>query len=83
MRFIKKAIFGLFILIKGIKPSIEWLNKTTDKELVKGIGLIAAIITILFYIFVMLNYLINFKILTTFCSDVKYLQTLFSLILLL
>ena len=56
------AIFGLFILIKGIKPSIEWLNKTTDKELVKGIGLIAAIITILFYIFVMLNYLINFKI---------------------
>ena len=56
------AIFGLFILIKGIKPSIEWLNKTTDKELVKGIGLIAAIITILFYIFVMLNYLINFRI---------------------
>ena len=56
------AIFGLFILIKGIKPSIEWLNKTTDKELVKGIGLIAGIITILFYIFVMLNYLINFKI---------------------
>ena len=56
------AIFGLFILIKGIKPSIEWLNKTTDKELIKVIGLIAAIITILFYIFVMFNFLSNFKI---------------------
>ena len=56
------AIFGLVMLLKGIKPSIEWLNKTTDKELVKGIGLIAAIITILFYIFVMFNFLSNFKI---------------------
>ncbi len=56
------AIFGLFMLLKGIKPSIEWLNNATEKELIKGVGLIAAIITIIFYIFVMLNYLINFKI---------------------
>ena len=56
------AIFGLFMLLKGIKPTIEWLNKITDKELIKGIGLIAAIITILFYIFVMFNFLSNFKI---------------------
>ena len=56
------AIFGLVMLLKGKKPSIEWLNKTTDKELVKGIGLIAAITTILFYIFVMFNFLSNFKI---------------------
>ena len=56
------AIFGLVMLLKGIKPTIEWLNKITDKELIKGIGLIAAIITILFYIFVMFNFLSNFKI---------------------
>ena len=56
------AIFGLFMLLICIKPSIEWLNKITDKELIKGIGLIAAIITILFYIFVMFNFLSNFKI---------------------
>ena len=56
------AIFGLVMLLKGIKPTIEWLNKTTDKELVKGIVLIAAIITKLFYIFVMFNFLSNFKI---------------------
>ena len=56
------AIFGLVMLLKRIKPSIEWLNNATEKELIKGVGLIAAIITIIFYIFVMLNYLINFKI---------------------
>ena len=56
------AIFGILILLKGIKPSIEWLNKTSDKELVRGVGLIAAIITVFFYIFVMFNFLSNFKI---------------------
>ena len=56
------AIFGILMLLKGIKPSIEWLNKTSDKELVRGVGLIAAIITVLFYIFVMFNFLSNFKI---------------------
>ena len=56
------AIFGLLMLLKGIKPSIEWLNKTSDKELIRGVGLIAAIITILFYILVMFNFLNNFKI---------------------
>ena len=56
------AIFGLVMLLKGIKPSIKVLNNATEKELIKGVGLIAAIITIIFYIFVMLNYLINFKI---------------------
>ena len=56
------AIFGLVMLLKGIKPSIEWLNKTSDKELVRGVGFIAAIITVLFYIFVMFNFLSNFKI---------------------
>ena len=56
------AIFGILMLLKGIKPSIEWLNKTSDKELVRGVGFIAAIITVLFYIFVMFNFLNNFKI---------------------
>lgn len=56
------AIFGILMLLKGIKPSIEWLNKTSDKELVRGVGFIAAIITVLFYIFVMFNFLSNFKI---------------------
>ena len=56
------AIFGILMLLKGIKPSIEWLNKTSDKELVRGVGLIAAIITVLFYIYVMFNFLSNFKI---------------------
>lgn len=56
------AIFGILMLLKGIKPSIEWLNKTSDKELVRGVGFIAAIITVLFYIYVMFNFLSNFKI---------------------
>ena len=56
------AMFGILLLLKGIKPSIEWLNKTSDKELVRGVGFIGAIITVLFYIFVMFNFLSNFKI---------------------
>ena len=45
------AIFGLVMLLKGIKPSIEVLNNATEKELIKGIGLIAAIITIIILYF--------------------------------
>ena len=29
------SVFGLFILAKGIKPTLEFINKTTEKELVK------------------------------------------------
>ena len=51
------SVFGLFILAKGIKPTLEFINKTTEKELVKFFGLIAILITLIFYVYVMFNFL--------------------------
>ena len=51
------GIFGLFILTKGIKPTIEFINKTTEKELVKFFGLMAVFATLLFYVFMLFNFL--------------------------
>ena len=54
------AIFGFFILIKGIKPSIESINKITDKDLAKGVVFIAIFLTVCFYILATKNYLLSF-----------------------
>ncbi len=54
------AIFGFFILIKGIKPTIEWINNITDKDLAKGVVIIAILLTFCFYIFSTINYLLSF-----------------------
>lgn len=51
------GIFGLFIFTKGIKPSIEFINKTTEKELVKFFGLIAIFATLIFYVYMLFNFL--------------------------
>ena len=51
------GIFGLFIFTKGIKPTLEFINKTTEKELVKFFGLIAILTTLIFYVYVMFNFL--------------------------
>ena len=51
------AVLGLLILIKGFRPTLLWISKTTDKELVKGVGFIALLMTVLFYIFVMVQFL--------------------------
>ncbi len=51
------ALLGLFILIKGFRPTLLWISQTTDKELVKGVGFIALLMTVLFYIFVMIQFL--------------------------
>ena len=51
------GIFGLFILTKGIKPTIEFINKTTEKELVKFFGLIAVFATLIFYVYMLFNFL--------------------------
>ena len=51
------SVFGLLILVKGIKPTLEFINKTTEKELVKFFGLIAILITLIFYVYVMFNFL--------------------------
>ena len=51
------GIFGLFIFIKGIKPTIEFINKTTEKELVKLFGLIAIFATLIFYVYMLFNFL--------------------------
>ena len=40
------SLFGLFIIIKGAKPTIKWICNNTDKELLKGIGFVAVILTI-------------------------------------
>jgi hypothetical protein len=54
------AIFGFFVLIKGIKPTIEWINSITDKDLAKGIAIIAIFLTVCFYILSASRYLLNF-----------------------
>ncbi len=54
------TFFGFFILIKGIKPTIKWIEKYSEKELSKGIGFITLFFTICFYLIVMIKYLISF-----------------------
>jgi len=54
------AIFGFFILVKGIKPTIEWINNKTNKDLAKVIVIIAIFLTLCFYLFSTINYLLSF-----------------------
>ncbi|MFL2604889.1 MAG: hypothetical protein ACJ0PR_00235 [Flavobacteriaceae bacterium] len=54
------AIFGFFMLVKGIKPTIEWINKMTNKGLAKAIAFIAIFLTLCFYLFSSINYLLSF-----------------------
>jgi hypothetical protein len=54
------AIFGFFLLVKGIKPTIEWINKMTNKDLAKVIVIIAIFLTLCFYLFSTINYLLSF-----------------------
>ena len=53
------AFFGFFILIKGIKPTIVWINNITDKDLAKGVVIIAIFLTVCFYSFAVINYLLS------------------------
>ena len=55
------AVFGLFVLIKGIKPTIDWINSITDKDLGKGVALIAILLSVCFYILTAVSYLISFR----------------------
>ena len=54
------AFFGFFVLIKGIKPTMEWINNIIDKNLGKGVALIAILLGVCFYIFAAVNYLLSF-----------------------
>ncbi|OUU48084.1 MAG: hypothetical protein CBC28_05110 [Flavobacteriaceae bacterium TMED68] len=51
------GIFGLFVFAKGIKPTLEFINKTTEKELVKFFGLMATFATLIFYFYLLFNFL--------------------------
>ena len=53
------AFFGFFILIKGIKPTTVWINNITDKDLAKGVVIIAIFLTVCFYPFAVINYLLT------------------------
>jgi len=53
------AFFGFFILIKGIKPTIVWINNITDKDLAKGVVIITIFLTVCFYPFAVINYLLS------------------------
>jgi len=53
------AFFGFFILIKAIKPTILWINNITDKDLAKGVVIIAIFLTVCFYPFAIINYLLS------------------------
>ena len=54
------AVFGFFVLIRGIKPTMEWMNNIIDKDLGKGVALIAILLAVCFYIFAAVNYLFSF-----------------------
>ena len=54
------AIFGFFMLVKGIKPTFEWINNITNKDLAKGVVFIAIFLTLCFYLFSSINYLLSF-----------------------
>lgn len=54
------AIFGLIVLSKGVKPTMKWIEKSTDKELAKGIGFIGVLLSIGFYIYIATSYLIAY-----------------------
>ena len=53
------AFFGFFILIKGIKPTIVWINNITDKDLAKGVVIVAIFLTVFFYPYAIINYLLS------------------------
>ena len=55
------AIFGFFVLIKGIKPTMEWINNIIDKDLGKGVALIAIFLAVCFYILTAVSYLLSFR----------------------
>ena len=54
------ALSGFFILLKGVKPTIEWINNITEKNLAKGVVIIAIFLTICFYLIAIINYLLSF-----------------------
>jgi uncharacterized membrane protein len=54
------AIFGFFMLVKGIKPTVEWINNITNKDLTKVVFFIAIFLTLCFYLFSSINYLLSF-----------------------
>ncbi|MFL2598409.1 MAG: hypothetical protein ACJ0P4_11095 [Flavobacteriaceae bacterium] len=54
------AFFGVFVLIKGIKPTMEWINSIIDKDLGKGVVLIAILLAVCFYILAAVKYLLSF-----------------------
>jgi hypothetical protein len=53
------AFFGFFILLKGIKPTIVWINNITDKDLAKGVVIVAIFLTVFFYPYAIINYLLS------------------------
>ncbi|MAR99805.1 MAG: hypothetical protein CMH24_00320 [Nitrosomonadales bacterium] len=54
------AVFGFFMMGKGIKPTVEWINNVTNKDLARAIAFIAIFLTLCFYLFSTINYLLSF-----------------------
>jgi len=54
------ALFGLILLLKGIQPTLKWINTTTEKELIKGTAALLTLMTLFFYVFVMVTHLNKF-----------------------
>ena len=42
------TLFGLFVITKGAKSSVEWIGKKTDKVFSRRVGFIKVILTIYF-----------------------------------
>ena len=54
------ALFGFFVLVKGAKPALDWIGRHTAKDPAKGIGFIAVVLSLFFYVWVMFGYLKSF-----------------------
>ena len=54
------GIFGLIVLVNGVKPTMKRIEKSTDKEMAKGVGFIAVILSIGFYIYIAIKFLIAY-----------------------
>ena len=54
------TLFGLFVITKGAKSSVEWIGKKTDKFFSRRVGFINVILTICFCVFGVVNYLIEY-----------------------
>ena len=54
------SVFGFIVFLNGVKPTMRKIEKSTDKELAKAVGFIAIILSIGFYVFSSIKFLLAY-----------------------